>query len=383
MLVNPVMTTENENGGIFQSGAHYGITTKEKVRLAYVTLCAQRYPLLPSSRVVAARAQVGRSYAFKVMKEMDAGAVIYDPKTLRQHWKQEAKADGGVGSRMLETEHEIFLLSLRCENGARPNSEYVRELYLSYGIIVSITFISEWFRHRFGHRGTFRKPNVIPLDKYRAGNILRYVEYMHIINAIPDHSSLIFVDEKHFLNKDSIPNRVRADPLSGRVDSIKVAGDFRTRWNLIAAISGCVLKPRPIAYTIAEENGTAAAFLTFIEQLISTRYFRHNEVLVMDNAAIHKGGAADIVEDLLWETIQDGMPLNVCVVFLPTRSPELNPIELIFHILARRARHWTFYGDVAGRSIVRNASKVLDEMSIELITKCFFHCGLYNRAHDK
>jgi transposase len=51
----------------------------------------------------------------------------------------------------------------------------------------------------------------------------------------------------------------------------------------------------------------------------------------MDNiTSIHTGGEAEIVEDLLWNAIQ------VLIMFLPTRSPELNPIELDFHILARR-----------------------------------------------
>jgi transposase len=52
----------------------------------------------------------------------------------------------------------------------------------------------------------------------------------------------------------------------------------------------------------------------------------------MDNASIHTGQEADIAEDLLWEASQ------VLVVFLPTRSPELTPIELVFHILSRRIR---------------------------------------------
>jgi transposase len=58
----------------------------------------------------------------------------------------------------------------------------------------------------------------------------------------------------------------------------------------------------------------------------------------MDNATIHTGGTVDVVNDLLWDTIIDRSPLHVLVIYLPTRSPELNPIELIFHILARRIR---------------------------------------------
>jgi hypothetical protein len=54
----------------------------------------------------------------------------------------------------------------------------------------------------------------------------------------------------------------------------------------------------------------------------------------MDNAAIHSQGNATVIEDMLWETIVDGCPLHILVIALPTRSPELNPIKLVFHILA-------------------------------------------------
>jgi transposase len=51
---------------------------------------------------------------------------------------------------------------------------------------------------------------------------------------------------------------------------------------------------------------------------------------------IHIHGNSRVIKDMLWETMIDGYPLHVLVIYLPTRSPELNPIELIFHILAIR-----------------------------------------------
>jgi hypothetical protein len=49
--------------------------------------------------------------------------------------------------------------------------------------------------------------------------------------------------------------------------------------------------------------------------------------------SILSSGEADYIVILFWEILIDGRLLNVEVVYLPTRSPELNPIELIFHIL--------------------------------------------------
>jgi hypothetical protein len=50
---------------------------------------------------------------------------------------------------------------------------------------------------------------------------------------------------------------------------------------------------------IGRDNGNATSFVAFIEYMIGTRFFLHNKILVMDNAAIHTGGKAEIVEDLL------------------------------------------------------------------------------------
>jgi hypothetical protein len=40
-------------------------------------------------------------------------------------------------------------------------------------------------------------------------------------------------DEKHMLNKDVEPTKVRADPLTGYIPCIYVNGDFRDSYNLL------------------------------------------------------------------------------------------------------------------------------------------------------
>ena len=85
---------------------------------------------------------------------------------------------------------------------------------------------------------------------------------------------------------------------------------------------------------LGKRNGDGASFLAFVQYLLVCKFFCHFEFLVMDNAAIHTGGDAEIVENLLWNHMMDGQPLCVMVVYLPAHAPELNPIELIFHILA-------------------------------------------------
>jgi hypothetical protein len=50
---------------------------------------------------------------------------------------------------------------------------------------------------------------------------------------------------------------------------------------LVAIISACPTKARPVAYLVGHENGTAALFLVFIQFLLSHSWFEHRDVLIM------------------------------------------------------------------------------------------------------
>jgi transposase len=76
--------------------------------------------------------------------------------------------------------------------------------------------------------------------------------------------------------------------------------------------------------------------------LIVSDWFEHNRILVMDNAQIHTAGKAECVEYYLWHTIIEGRPLHVKIVYLPTRCPELNPIEFMFNFLSNRVQSFRY-----------------------------------------
>jgi hypothetical protein len=164
--------------------------------------------------------------------------------------------------------------------------------------------------------------------------------------------------------------------LTGRVPAIPVSGDFREAYNLFAIISTNPNKPYPVDYMIGRVNGNAASFVAFIKYLIGTSCFAHNEILVMDKAAIQTGAEAVIVEDLLWDIVVDGEPLHVLVVYLPARIPELNPIELLFHILARRIRSFRYrMAGPCNAAVVCQMTRVLNKITLDTVIKCSIHCG--------
>jgi hypothetical protein len=78
------------------------------------------------------------------------------------------------------------------------------------------------------------------------------------------------------VNKDTLPNRVRVCPLTGRVPAIPVSRDFRDAYDLFAIILTNRDKPYPIDYMIGRENGNVASFLAFIKYIIGIRFFLHD-----------------------------------------------------------------------------------------------------------
>jgi hypothetical protein len=376
MGVINALTLTNQNGGFYECGRHYNLGKKREVALAFLQLKDELWPSYPTITDVAKQARVGWNYANRVVGELrekgESLAHLSDPAVT--HYEKTSR--DGVYHSFLTPEEEMFLLSLRAEDGRRPNISYIHELFVAYGRIVSSSFVSLWFNKRFRCSGRFKKPNLVPLDKFKDGNIIKYHDYVEKMAILPDKTKFHFLDEKHLVNKDVLPNKTRADPQTGYMDAILVSGDFREAYNLLAIISANPKKGSPVHYVIGKENGNATSFTAYIMELISCRWFEHGDVLVLDNAAIHSGGDAGSVEDYLWDTIIDGRPLNVLVIFLPTRSPELNPIELVFHILARRIRSFRYrMAGPCDSAVVHQTTKVLDSIAYETILKCYAHCG--------
>ena len=183
-----------------------------------------------------------------------------------------------------------------------------------------------------------------------------------------------FMDEKHVIRSDAYLKKIRSDPLTGNKSYLPVSGNFRDAFNLMACISLRSNNGSHIFYSCGQQNGTAAAFQTFIEYMIGNRRFRHHDVLVLDNARIHGGAASDIFRDVLWNYLLDGTPLHVAVIFLPPRAPELNPIELIFAVLASRLRQ-TRYRIEGDEHVPRMVGRVLDDIPLDIVANCSRHCG--------
>ena len=366
-----VMT--NVNGGRYHQGIRYDTATKYRVADVYLQLM-HRTGTVPSTAQVARVSQVSWKFANKVLSEIaEHGEIIDVELTKYEHFKNKKKTHA------ITLIDAALLLSMRAEKPNRLNLEYVRELFEQHDKTVCSATITNFFNNRFPHKGNLCKPNTVPLDKWKPKNLAAFVTFYDSLRKLRNRLVFHFLDEKHIVNKDALGTKVRRDPLTGYIPHIQVSGDFREAYNLFACITANPTKSRPIFYKITKDNGTAEFFMSFIESMITSGFLRHNEVVVMDNAAIHSGKEASGLEDLLWNLEVEGRPLQVLVLPLPARSPELNPIELIFHILLRRIRSFRY--NLAGpcdQAVIRMATKVLDDITYDLVYRTIGHCGYFS-----
>ena len=273
---------------------------------------------------IAREVRVSKGYVYKVLKEFRVTGYIQDPQVNIRMCVERSK-----GGSKLSPEASLYLLALRTEDDQIPLYVYKDILYEDLGISVSHQTVDTFFKKRFDFEGALRKSSPVPLDKFKQHNIERHKAFLEILAKLPDHFKYHFTDEKHVVNSDCMMDRVRGDPLTGRIRNILVTGSFREAYNLLAIISPSTTKTHPVYWVCGEQNGNAALYVAFLEHLISIRWFDRGDILIRDRCTIYDKAEAKIAEDILWNTVIDGHPLHVLTVPLPARAPEHGiPIQL-------------------------------------------------------
>ena len=156
--------------------------------------------------------------------------------------------------------------------------------------------------------------------------------------AIPPHL-VHFGDEKLLKGCEVFNRRGREDPETGEVKEVIVPPYFRNMYCIMGFITVNTSKYPPLLYTIGEDNHDSAAYMAFIVRAVATGWLNRGDLIVVDNAILYSGGSADNLNAFLWNVPGlDGHPLRVVAVLFPTRSPELNPIELNWNTFVMRLK---------------------------------------------
>ena len=118
------------------------------------------------------------------------------------------------------------------------------------------------------------------------------------------------------------------------------------------------------------------SFFDDILETITDGFLVEGDILVLDNAPIHTGRDNEELAEWLWSRY------GVFLSFLPTRSPELNPIELVWSSLVAKMKAYPLTilrANMRGRGCSTDASahvakEILDGMNHDLVRKMFRHC---------
>ena len=124
-------------------------------------------------------------------------------------------------------------------------------------------FIKRWFDTVGPYKGSLRKTSNFPHKKDAVENLVRLCDYLELISVIPDHSKLVFADEKP-MKECMIFLLVRGDPLTGDRLTNKSRANSKNRYNILAAVNSKVGVIPPVQSVVIEETTNALIFYNLL-----------------------------------------------------------------------------------------------------------------------
>ena len=318
----------NRNGGYYEPGKQYDLCKKVRVAELYLSRSMDEGGGRPNISKLATDCHVGRAFVTKIEGELYAEGRVIPPDEIKLNMVNNRQL--GAGAISLDPEDCFVLYQLYRKHPTRSLKSYVRELYYYTGTIVSESTVSRFFNHGFPIKGCLCKANLVPYDKFRPANIEKAVQYLRYLVQF-DPRRVKYADEKSIKGRHIHNKKARRDVLTGIVPATMTDPDLTNRYSLIGI---CSISSRvtPVKFRITKATVTAELFALEIEDAIVKGFLRAGDVLVMDNAANHTGKENGVLDEWLWEEHQ------ITVLLLPARTPEWNPIELLWNCMDQRLK---------------------------------------------
>jgi DDE superfamily endonuclease len=188
--------------------------------------------------------------------------------------------------------------------------------------------------------------------------------FRNLVNTHYRPEQLVFADESHF-NRLTL-RRPYAWSIRGE-RATRFDFQFRgAKYSILPALSLDGI----LHLEVMENAVTGPDFRRFIQGLLPrmNKWPLPNSVLVVDNAAIHKvAGVRDLVEEH-----------GTRLLYLPTYSPDFNPIELAFSTIKAclRANRDQVNSEMAQEGTVYNALwQAVYSITVEDAKGWYKHCG--------
>ena len=158
---------------------------------------------------------------------------------------------------------------------------------------------------------------------------------------------------------------------TGEVPPVLTHSDVRNTYSIVG-FCGIDNRTTLVRSGISPGINDAVNFAIMSELAVIVGSLLTYDVLVLDRAAIHTGGENTFMEDWLRDNCR------IFVLLLPARTPEWNPIELVWNILVQRLTIFSL--DIAHsldkHSFIQVAHVILDGITQEEVDGCFRKCGV-------
>jgi hypothetical protein len=357
--------TINADGGGFCNGVARPL--EDKVRVAEVYAWLLKADPRTSTRATARAGRVSRSFATKVIAEINPDYLVDPKQKVRQQ-----HVGRGAGAKTISDEDGEILLAMQRENNWLTLGSYSIGPYNATGKYVSRSVICKWFLMKYAVKGALRVLNQVPINKYSPDNCLCLMEYMNIITQI-DPMRLKFCDKKHLKGRELFSRNGWRDPQTRIIEPICIPSDFQNTYTIIG-VYGVASETVPFNYILHECTNDAAIFSDVILMMVADETLVSGDVLVMDNAAIHHNHESSALEDVLWDEFE------IAIIFLPTRAPELNSIKLLWNIMVQ----WMKTIDLSspdGRQrhvAATAAAAIMDSFTHYNVAKCYRKCHYFS-----
>ena len=359
----------NNAGRTYLAGKEYSADQYEQFLLHLIDY-VERNGHIPSLRSLSRDLRIAKTTAKKVLNIYNGSHVLDATKRHRVFANTHKQCE--YGSRSLNDEQQVFLLALYQKDHTMSLYKYQRELEQKYSKKVSTSTLSRWFAYQFPFRSTVKKSSVFPKLKDSDFNIYRLHNYINFMANIHP-CRLIFIDEKPVRGRELYERKTRKCPFTGHTPQLRAHLKIKNTFNLMAGVRIGNTNNDCLFYQLGKFSGSALIFRRFVLDMVSTNYARPGDVIVCDNASIHKNAECQFLRECLWQRA------GIMIVYLPAYTPELNPIELMFNIFTMRLRHTNArkisFRNRTDKTFLHICINILSTISRFDVIKMFTHCG--------
>ena len=355
----------NASGRAYRSGSALSFSEKVTIGSAYLKARETNNNVRPNISALARECKVTRKTILKIEGELMCAGRVIEPAVIIR----DKDMPSGPGSIAMSDLDAFILLMIHNTNPSTSLRGYQRGLCSATGTVVSTTTISRFFNSGFEIKGSLCKPTLIPYDKFRPANLDRAFDYLMAV-ATFDRHRLKFGDEKHIKGAELWCRKTRRNVFTGIVPPVLTHSDFRNTYSIVG-FCGIDQRTTPLRYGISQGINDATNFAIQVQLAVMSGFLLPYDVLIVDRAAIHTGGCNATLEDWLWDNYR------IFMLLLPARTPEWNPIELVWNILVQRLRTFSLHlANQFGKQSLLGASEViLDNITHKEVDGCFRKSG--------